>query len=86
MPNDKFKEAVQRGERFRKEIKKADPATRQALLADWKELLLEEMVLLLQVTEDTTMLEVLGGNIGGGLALAAKEDISKVIPRGDRSL
>ncbi len=77
MPNDKFKEAVQRGEQFRKEIKKADPATRQALLADWKELLLEEMVALLQVTENTTVLEVLGGNIGAGLKLLEDREIPK---------
>jgi len=81
MPNDKFVEAVQRGERFRKEIKKADPATRHALLADWKELLLEEMVALLQVTEDTTVLEVLGGNIGAGLNLLEEKGILDIIPK-----
>ena len=77
-----IEEALDRGERFKKKIKKADPVTRQALFADWKKLLLENMVSVLEVTENTALLAILDTNIGLGLTQAENE--GRITPKRDR--
>ena len=59
--------AVQeRGKRFETELKEADDATRNQLLATWKGLILEEMVELFAITDDPQILRCLDSNIALG--------------------
>jgi len=73
--------ALDRGNRLKKKIKKANPVTRQKLLASWKKLLLENMISVLEVTENTTLLGALDMNLGFGFTQAENEGI--IMPKPD---
>ena len=58
--------AQERGKRFETELKEADEAIRNQLLATWKGLILEEMVELFAITDDPQILRCLDSNIAVG--------------------
>jgi hypothetical protein len=70
--------AQERGKRFETELKDADDASRTQLLARWKELILEEIVKLFAITDDTQILLCLDSNIALGqeITRGKKNDVS----------
>src|SRR5215467_10889375 len=68
--------AQERGKRFETELKEADDAIRNQLLATWKGLILEEMVELFAITDDPQILRCLDSNIalGGAITRRKKND------------
>jgi hypothetical protein len=73
--------AQERGKRFETELKDTDDASRTQLLARWKELILEEMVKLFAITDDTQILLCLDSNIALGQEIARGKKMMLAIRR-----
>ena len=76
--------AVQeRGKRFETQLKEADDAIRNQLLATWKGLILEEMVELFAITDDPQILRCLDSNIALGEEITRGKKMMVAIQRSD---
>jgi hypothetical protein len=75
--------AQERGKRFETELKDADDAVRNQLLATWKELILEEMVELLAITDDLQILRCLDTNIALGQEITRGKKMMVAIRRSE---
>ena len=75
--------AQERGKRFETELKEADDAIRNQLLATWKGLILEEMVELFAITDDPQILRCLDSNIALGGEITRAKKIMVAIQRSD---
>ena len=75
--------AQERGKRFETELKEADDAIRNQLLATWKGLILEEMVELFAITDDPQILRCLDSNIALGRAITRGNKMMAAIQRSD---
>jgi hypothetical protein len=73
--------AQERGKRFETELKDADDASRTQLLARWKELILEEIVKLFAITDDTQILLCLDSNIALGQEITRGKKMMLAIRR-----
>ena len=73
----------ERGKRFETELKEADDAIRNQLLATWKGLILEEMVELFAITDDPQILRCLDSNIALGGEITRAKKMMVAIQRGD---
>jgi hypothetical protein len=71
----------ERGKRFETELKEADDAVRNQLLATWKGLILEEMVELFAITDDPQILRCLDSNIALGRAITRRKKMMVAIRR-----
>jgi hypothetical protein len=78
--------AQERGKRFETELKDADDAIRNQLLATWKELILEEMVELFAITDDPQILRCLDSNIALGQEITRGKKMMLVIRRSQMRL
>ena len=75
--------AQERGKRFKTDLKKADDAIRNQLLAMWKGLILEEMVELFAITDDPQILRCLDSNIALGEEITRGKKMMVAIQRSD---
>ena len=75
--------AQERGKRFESELKEADDAIRNQLLATWKGLILEEMVELFAITDDPQILRCLDSNIALGGEITRAKKMMVAIQRSD---
>ena len=75
--------AQERGKRFETDLKEADDAIRNQLLATWKGLILEEMVELFAITDDPQILRCLDSNIALGGEITRAKKIMVAIQRSD---
>jgi hypothetical protein len=75
--------AQERGKRFETDLKEADDAIRNQLLATWKGLILEEMVELFATTDDPQILRCLDSNIALGGEITRAKKIMVAIQRSD---
>ena len=75
--------AQERGKRFETELKEADDAIRNQLLATWKGLILEEMVELFAITDDPQILRCLDSNIALGEEITRAKKRMVAIQRSD---
>ena len=75
--------AHERGKRFETELKEADDAIRNQLLATWKGLILEEIVELFAITDDPQILRCLDSNIALGEEITRGKKMMVAIQRSD---
>ena len=75
--------AQERGKRFETQLKEADDAIRNQLLATWKGLILEEMVELFAITDDPQILRCLDSNIALGEEITRGKKMMVAIQRSD---
>ena len=75
--------AQERGKRFETELKEADDAIRNQLLATWKGLILEEMVELFAITDDPQILRCLDSNIALGEEITRAKKMMVAMQRSD---
>jgi hypothetical protein len=75
--------AQERGKRFETELKEADDAVRNQVLATWKGLILEEMVELFAITDDPQILRCLDSNIALGEEITRAKKMMVAIQRSD---
>lgn len=75
--------AQERAKRFETDLKKADDAIRNQLLAMWKGLILEEMVELFAITNDPQILRCLDSNIALGGEISRRKRMMLAIQRSD---
>jgi len=75
--------AQERGKRFETELKEADDAIRNQLLATWKGLILEEIVELFAITDDPQILRCLDSNIALGGEITRAKKMMVAIQRSD---
>ena len=78
--------AQERGKRFETELKDADGAIRNQLLATWKELILEEMVKLFAISDDPQILRCLDSNIALGQEITRGKKMMLAIRRSQMRL
>jgi hypothetical protein len=78
--------AQDRGKRFETELKDADAAIRNQLLATWKELILEEMVKLFAISDDPQILRCLDSNIALGQGITRGKKMMVAIRRSQMRL
>ena len=78
--------AQDRGKRFETELKDADAAIRNQLLATWKELILEEMVKLFAISDDPQILRCLDSNIALGQGITRRKKMMVAIRRSQMRL
>jgi hypothetical protein len=78
--------AQDRGKRFETELKDADAAIRNQLLATWKELILEEMVKLFAISDDPQILRCLDSNIALGQEITRGKKMMVAIRRSQMRL
>jgi hypothetical protein len=77
--------ALERGERFEAELRTVDAVVRSQLLSAWKELIIEEMVGLLRVTDDVLTLRCLDNQIAVGKGNALGMSWSKPKSQGRKA-
>ena len=75
--------AQERAKRFETDLKEADDAIRNQLLATWKGLILEEMVELFAITDDPQILRCLDSNIALGGEITRGKKMMVAIQRSD---
>ena len=75
--------AQERAKRFETDLKEADDAIRNQLLATWKGLILEEMVELFAITDDPQILRCLDSNIALGGEITRAKKMMVAIQRSD---
>jgi hypothetical protein len=75
--------AQERAKRFETDLKKADDAIRNQLLAMWKGLILEEMVELFAITNDPQILRCLDSHIALGGEISRRKRMMLAIQRSD---
>jgi hypothetical protein len=75
--------AQERGKRFETELKEADDAVRNQVLATWKGLILEGMVELFAITDDPQILRCLDSNIALGEEITRGKKMMVAIQRSD---
>ena len=75
--------AQERAKRFETDLKEADDAIRNQLLAMWKGLILEEMVELFAITNDPQILRCLDSNIALGGEISRRKRMMLAIQRSD---
>ena len=75
--------AQERAKRFETDLKEADDAIRNQLLATWKGLILEQMVELFAITDDPQILRCLDSNIALGGEITRAKKMMVAIQRSD---